>query len=101
MEPWQLYFEELKRRTGRMPAGAFGRSEIIAEAAHDAYQTTTNRLTSDGWREEEALIVTRMFGQAVKEWLARNSEDWDTLQSDLDRRYQEWSAHSAASDRTI
>ena len=92
MEPWQLYFDELKRRTGGLPDRAFGRAEIIAEAAHDAYQVTTDRLTSDGWNEEAALMVTRIFGQAVKEWLGKGSQDWTALQTELGRRYHEWSA---------
>jgi|SRR5687767_15540954 len=92
MEPWQQYLDELRQRAARIPPQAFGRSELLAEAAHDAYEHTTNQLTQQGWDEEEALTVTRMFGQAVKEWIARNGEDWDELGADLDLRYTRWSA---------
>jgi hypothetical protein len=96
MEPWQYYLDELQRRTERIPPRAFGRAELVAEAAHDAYQATANHLTAAGWHEEDALTVTRMFGQAVKQWLAADGESWDQLRNDLNRRYAEWTA----SDRT-
>ena len=94
MEPWQMYLDTLRQRATKVPDRAFGREELLAEAAHDAYQTTTNRLTQEGWNEEEALIVTRMFGQTVKEWLARDSSDWDRLRDELGKRYNDWSAAS-------
>lgn len=90
MEPWQYYLDELQRRTERIPPRAFGQSGLFAEAAHDAYQATTDHLTRAGWNDEEALTVTRLFGQTVKEWLAHGSGSWDGLRSDLDRRYTQW-----------
>jgi hypothetical protein len=90
MEPWQYYLDELQRRTARIPPRAFGHAELFAEAAHDAYQATTDHLTRTGWNEEEALTVTRLFGQAVKDWLAQGSANWDGLRTDLDRRYTQW-----------
>ena len=93
MEPWQFYLQQLQRRTERIPPGAFGRAELFAEAAHDAYQATSDHLTRLGWNEEEALTVTRMFGQAVKEWLARGQDNWAGLSADLDRRYAEWTSN--------
>src|SRR5687768_5896140 len=90
MEPWAQYFDELHQRSARIPDQAFGRGELLAEAAHDAYQTTTNRLTEQGWNEEEALTVTRMFGQVVKEWIGRGAPDWEALRTELDRRYSAW-----------
>jgi hypothetical protein len=47
-------------------------------------------LTRRGWNEEEALMVTRLFGQVVKEWIDRGGTSWDALRADLDRRYQQW-----------
>ena len=90
--PWEYYFDTFQRRAARVPAKAFGRSELLYEAAHDAYQTTANHLTSSGWDEEEALIVTRMFGQVVKEWLARGQADLNGLRDDLRQHYDEWKA---------
>ena len=90
MEPWQLYLDELQRRAERVPPRGFGRAELLAEAAHEAYRITTNQLTNDGWNDEQALTVTRLFGQVVKEWLASGGEDWDALRAELDRRYTHW-----------
>lgn len=94
MEPWQYYLDQLQRRTERIPPSAFGHDELFAEAAHDAYQATTDHLTRAGWHEEQALTVTRLFGQAVKEWLAQGSGSWDGLRTDLDRRYTQWTTRA-------
>src|SRR5262245_64742997 len=90
MEPWEFYFDELRRRAERIPPRAPGRDEMLAELAHDAYQVTANHLTAAGWDDEKALIVTRLFGQTVKEWIARGSDNWDRLSDDLGRRYSAW-----------
>jgi hypothetical protein len=91
-EPWQYYFETFSKRAARVPQQAFGRSELLFEAAHDAYENTTNHLTGSGWGEEQALTVTRMFGQVVKEWLARGGESMEHLRDDLRRQYVDWNA---------
>ena len=90
MEPWQQYLEELRQRATRIPDDAFGRGELMAEAAHDAYQKTTNGLTAQGWDEVSALTVTRMFGQAVKDWISAGAQEWSTLESELRRGYAAW-----------
>jgi hypothetical protein len=90
MEPWQQYMKELRQRAARIPDDAFGRGELMAEAAHDAYQKTTNQLTAQGWDEVSALTVTRMFGQAVKNWIATGAADWTTLESELRTGYTAW-----------
>jgi hypothetical protein len=89
-EPWQYYFESFHRRAARVPEQAFGRSELLSEAAHDAYQHTTNHLTGSGWDEEAALTLTRMFGQVVKEWLARGHTDLEQLRASLREHYTDW-----------
>ena len=94
MKPTNYYLDELKRRAERIPPQAFGRAELMAEAAHDAYLATTNELTKQGWNEEQALTVTRMFGQAVKEWIASKDANWTTLSTELDRRYTRWKGAS-------
>ena len=94
MNPANYYLDELKRRAERIPPRAFGRAELMAEAAHDAYLATTNELTRQGWNEEQALTVTRMFGQAVKEWVAREDASWNALGTELDRRYTQWTGVS-------
>jgi hypothetical protein len=91
-QPWELYFATFYQRAERVPEQAFGRAELLSEAAHDAYQTTTNQLTGSGWDEEKALVVTRMFGQVVKDWLTRGQTDLDHLREDLRRHYDDWRA---------
>jgi hypothetical protein len=95
MNPANYYLDELKRRAERIPPRAFGRAELMAEAAHDAYLATTNELTRQGWNEEQALTVTRIFGQAVKEWITREDASWTALGTELDRRYTQWTGVSA------
>jgi hypothetical protein len=41
------------------------------------------------------LTVTRIFGQAVKEWIAREDGSWTALGTELDRRYTQWTGVSA------
>ena len=91
-QPWELYFETFNRRAGRVPEHAFGRSELLYEAAHDAYQATANHMTGNGWNEEEALTITRIFGQVVKDWLARGQTDLGHLREDLRKHYDDWRA---------
>jgi len=86
MEPWKFYLDRLGERVGRTPPSLLGREALIAEAAHDAYQSTTNHLTAEGWDEEEALTVTRMFGQTVKRWLDSGNRDWNVFGTNVDLR---------------
>jgi hypothetical protein len=90
-DPWKYYFERFSERAERVPDRAFGRSELLYEAAHDAYQNTTDHLTRSGWGEEAALTVTKMFGQVVKEWLARDDADLQDLRTHLQSSYTNWS----------
>jgi len=92
MQPWQYYLDELGERVRHLPADLLSRRELIAEAAHDAYQSTTNHLTDVGWDEEDALTVTRMFGQAVKDWIDSGSRDWDDLAGHTRELYERWTA---------
>ena len=89
-EPWRQYFNEFSRRATRIPPDAFDRASLLYEAAHDAYETTTNQLTAAGWDEERALVIGRMFGTVVKEWVNRGAGDVDSLQSELRSHYEEW-----------
>jgi hypothetical protein len=89
-QPWEHYLTIFGARAARVPADAFGRGELLYEAAHDAYQATSNHMTDSGWDEEKALTVTRLFGQVVKEWLGRDGQDLDTLRQELKQRYEQW-----------
>ena len=92
MEPWEVYYEELRRRAGGAGARLFGREEAIAEAAHEAYRRTADRLSNEaGWEDDRVLVVTHAFGQTVKDWLGRGVDDWEALRERLRDRWAEWS----------
>jgi hypothetical protein len=88
MEPWQIYFDELRTRAGRIDGETFDRQQLLAEAAHDAYRHTADRLTQEqGWDEERALVATRGMNETVREWIASEQPmDWDALRSRLEAR---------------
>ncbi|HEX6558980.1 MAG TPA: hypothetical protein VF021_05940 [Longimicrobiales bacterium] len=90
LQPWQRYFDAFARQAGRIPADAFDRPALLYEAAHDAYQSTTNDLTAAGWDAERALMVGRLFGSTVKEWVDSGERDVATLESALRRQYHQW-----------
>lgn len=90
MEPWQQYLDVLQRGAERIPSHAFGRGELLAEAAHDAYQQTSDRLTSTGWDPENTLTIMRMLNQVTKDWIGSDGEDWDGLRRDMQRHYEAW-----------
>jgi hypothetical protein len=87
-QPWEVYFDELRRRAE--PEPRFGRNEAIAEAAHEAYRVTADHLTRSGWSDDRALVVTHAFGETVKQWLARPGRDWESLRQRLEQRSADW-----------
>lgn len=90
MEPWEIYAGELEARGKNVARAQFGREELLMELAHDAYQRTTDALTERGWDEEDALTLTRIFGQEVKDWMAADELDWDALRERLRERWKDW-----------
>jgi len=91
LEPWEIYYDELRRRAGDTERRLFDREEAIAEAAHGAYRATADRLTNgEGWADDRVLVVRHAFGQTVKEWIARGAEDWEALRERLKARWAEW-----------
>lgn len=89
-EPWRHYFDDFRERARRIPLDSFDRAALLFEAAHDTYESTTNRLTSQGWDAERALVVGRLFGSVVKDWVNRGDADVDRLQNELRSHYEEW-----------
>lgn len=84
---WQIYYEEFHRLAARVPDQRFGRDDAFAEAAHLAYRTTADHLTRhEQWDDDRTLVVTRAFGQTVKEWIARGRFEWDDLREQLIRQ---------------
>jgi hypothetical protein len=87
MEPWQIYFDELRSRAQRATELPFDRETALAEAAHEAYQHTADRLTREhGWDEDRALVETRGMNETVRTWLAAGRLDWDDLRDRLQQR---------------
>ena len=89
-QPWKQYYDEFRARSERIPPDAFERQALLYEAAHDAYQTTTDRLTSAGWEQERALMIGRLFGTVVKEWVDRDGQRFERLESELQTHYEQW-----------
>lgn len=92
MEPWRYYLDRLEEKVGELPPETLGRTELIADAAHDAYQATADRLTAEGWDDEHVLTITRLFGQAVQDWLHSGSQDWGALAGHTRDLYERWAA---------
>ena len=89
MEAWQVYMEEFRQRGERAAAQSVGRDQLLSEAAHDAYQAASNRLTQDGWEDEHALVVMRGLMGAVQKWIGSPDADWDALSLEMQRREAE------------
>jgi len=90
MQAATVYFEEFRRRGEAAGTQRFGRQELLTEAAHDAYQATSDRLTREfGWEDERALVVLRGLNAAVKRWLDSGGGDWDVLHDSLRSREAE------------
>jgi hypothetical protein len=85
---WKQYFEAFSSRMDAIPDDAFDRGSLLYEAAHDSYEDTTNRLTAAGVDEERALVLGRMFGAVVKQWVDRDGHDIEHLERDLKAQYE-------------
>jgi hypothetical protein len=90
MQASELFLEEFRRRGERAASQRIGRDEMLSEAAHDAYQAATDRLTRDHhWDDERALVVMRGLNAAVGQWLAGGAADWQELETMLHRQESE------------
>lgn len=90
-EPWQIYYEELHDRGADIPAREWNREGDLAEVTHEAYQATADRLLNHlDYTEEEALSLTRRFGQTVKDWIEEGEFSWEDLQEALEAAQIEW-----------
>ena len=81
MENWQVYYDEFCVRTDRIPTDAFDRRTLLYEAAHDAYEAATNRLTSSGTDAEEALVIGRALNGVAKKWIDSGATDYNALEA--------------------
>lgn len=89
-EPWRAYYDEFAERAARIPDDAFDREQLLYDAAHRAYQCGTNRLTAEGWEAERALVIGRMFGSVVKDWVQQGGRVVESLESELQSHYRHW-----------
>jgi hypothetical protein len=86
MQAWQIYMQEFRARGERAAAQPFDREQALAEAAHEAYRITSNRLTQEhGWNDEKALVMLRGFNSAVQNWAGQDSRDIEELRTTLER----------------
>jgi hypothetical protein len=92
IQPWVQYYDAFIRRVERIPADAFDRRNLLYSAAHDAYEATTNSLTTAGWDAEKALMLGRMFGSVVKQWVEKSGDDVQSLQRELKSHFDHWDA---------
>lgn len=93
-----IYMEEFRARAEQAEQQRFGRQAMLTEAAHDAYQAATDRLTRQhGWDTERALVVMRGLNAGVQRWLELGASDWDALHADLvsreDQLHEGFRAH--------
>jgi hypothetical protein len=90
MDAWQVYLDEFRQRGSRAADQRFGRDQLLAEAAHDAYQAAADRMTNEhGWSDEHTLVVMRGLNDAVRSWMKSGSTDWDALGEALQQREHE------------
>ncbi|MGH7476264.1 MAG: hypothetical protein ACRELD_08240 [Longimicrobiales bacterium] len=86
MQPHEIYLQEFRQRAERIDAQPFDRDAAYAEAAHEAYRVTSDRLTErEAFDGERALVLARGFNRAVQEWIRLERHDWDDLRERLRR----------------
>lgn len=90
-EPWQVYYEELVGRARNVTAQIWDRENDVREAAHDAYQTTVDRLTTEyDYDDAQAVALGKAFGRAVSAWIEEGSFDLDELADELESEQANW-----------
>lgn len=90
-EAWEIYYEEMLRHAGNIEEQLWNREQDVREAAHEAYESTVNRLVEQhGYDDEEAVELGKAFGRAVKEWIEEGSFDIDELAEKLEERQAKW-----------
>jgi hypothetical protein len=96
MQAWHIYMQEFRERGERAAAQPFGREHALAEAAHEAYRTTADRLTREhGWGDEKTLVILRGFNAAVQDWAGQDAADMDELGRTLARVETEFTGKPA------
>lgn len=89
-DAWELYYEEVHRRTARVPEQHFDRARAFAEAAHEAYRIVANRLSAEGeWSDDRTLHVMHGLNAAMKQWIDCGECSWDDLRARLQRAWEQ------------
>ena len=101
-EAWIIFLEELRDRGEDIPEQEVNRGEDMAEAVHEAYQATADRLhLQEGWKEDRALRITKGFVKVSKQWIkdaeAEGVMDWDDLEERLELFQQDWDSEFGTS----
>ena len=96
-EAWEMYYEELLRRAGNIEDQLWNREEDVRLAAHEAYQSTVDRLADMEYEDEEAVDLGKAFGRAVKEWIEEGSFDIDELAERLENTQASWEERQLSS----
>lgn len=97
-EPWMIFLDELKDRAEDIPDQELNREDDMAEAAHEAYEATADRLHRQlDWDEGEAIGLARSFMHVVKTWIDEGDMDWDVLEERLEILQEEWDPEMGAS----
>lgn len=90
-EPWEVYYEELLQRAETVQDQLWNREEDVREAAHEAYESTVERLVEQfAYDDEQAVELGKSFGRAVKAWIEEGSFDVDDLAEKLEARQVAW-----------
>jgi len=91
-EPWQIFFEEFQRRLDDVPERELSRVTDLEAAASEAYEETTEILsTEEGYGENEARSLAEAFARVLDRWIETSDDlSMDELEERLEARQQEW-----------
>jgi len=95
VEPWRIYLDTLHLDAHEAQAAAWARDEAVRQRAHDAYRATADALTAQGWAADDALLLTRGFGQDVLNWLDHGAPGPEDLRQRLEARWKAWTQRDA------
>lgn len=101
-EPWIVFLEELKDSGEGIPEQELNRAEDMAEAVHEAYQATADRLHVQlDWKEGRALRISKGFVRVAKKWIEDSTSegvmDWDELEERLEVFQHDWDSEFGTS----
>ncbi|TVP58956.1 MAG: hypothetical protein EA351_02525 [Gemmatimonadales bacterium] len=101
-DAWIIFLEELRDRGEDIPQQEVNRGEDMAEAVHETFQATTDRLhLQENWKESRARRITKGFVKIATAWIkdaeAEGVMDWDDLAERLELFQQDWDSEFGTS----